>query len=385
MQVEAAFGGLAALNRVWFSGTIIVLCILLMYSAAQPAARQDSHQAFWLSHHLFGLFWFCLLLHGPVFWSWAGVPLLLYIWRRVRAGQGGAVLREATLEEPDVLRLAFDNTDGKLFKYEEGMYVKIKAPDISATEWHPFTISSAPKSHVLTVHIRVTARSKKDFVSWTAALHEHIREWYNPHERSNIMFYDPETPTEIGRRHSIINPEKPLLLVDGPYAAPCTNIPAYNTVMLVSGGIGLTPFASALTSLLCYKFRDAVNPAVKEKIRPRHVYFYWLFQMKDYTSFKWFAKLLSNLRCRYLEEIQQPSYLRYSQGDTGGGSGDIEEISLRINLFVTRGDPKISEAPERDPVQELAALAQRGVPVYEPPPSERPGVVTVKVYGHHFL
>ena len=107
--VETAFGGLSALNRIWFSGCIVGTCILLMYAAAQPATRADSHQAFWLAHHLFGVFWLFLLFHGPVFWMWAIGPLLLYAWRRVNQGrQGvgprgqGAVLREVTMQEPNV-------------------------------------------------------------------------------------------------------------------------------------------------------------------------------------------------------------------------------------------------------------------------------------------
>lgn len=62
-----------------------------------------------------------------------------------------------------VLRLAFENvagSDNHLFNYEEGMYVKIRAPDLSLTEWHPFTISSAPKSPVRTVRYMWPVSSK---------------------------------------------------------------------------------------------------------------------------------------------------------------------------------------------------------------------------------
>jgi hypothetical protein len=57
-------------------------------------------------------------------------------------------------------------------------YLKLQVPDISKTEWHPFTISSAPRSQVLTVHIKVTSRA--DMVSWTAALQSYLREWCEP-------------------------------------------------------------------------------------------------------------------------------------------------------------------------------------------------------------
>eukprot|EP01046_Picozoa_sp_COSAG06_P060286 COSAG06_NODE_12767_length_1332_cov_1.765612_3_plen_50_part_01 len=39
-----------------------------------------------------------------------------------------------------VLRLAFDNTNNQLFggnAYREGTYIRIQAPDLSITEWHP--------------------------------------------------------------------------------------------------------------------------------------------------------------------------------------------------------------------------------------------------------
>ena len=85
---------------------------------------------------------------------------------------------------------------------------------------------------------------------------------------------------------------------------------SYETVMLVAGGIGLTPFASALKSLIQFKLAEAVDPGKKSAIRPRHIYFYWLFQMADYEAFQWFAKLLSHLRRVYL--AQKQSYLRHS-------------------------------------------------------------------------
>ena len=142
-------------------------------AAAQQPTRHESFKTFWLSHHLFVVFWGCLMLHGPVFWLWSGLPLLFYFVYRMRQGRQRVLLREVVLERPDVIRLSFSNRyvdrDGKfherdpipegcrreLFEYTEGMYIKIMFPDMSAVEWHPFTISSAPQDPVLTVHIKV--------------------------------------------------------------------------------------------------------------------------------------------------------------------------------------------------------------------------------------
>ena len=145
--VETAFEsarwyGIPGLGWKWFTGSVTTMCILVMYSAAQDATRRHSHKAFWLSHQLFGLFWLCLLLHGPIFYAWISAPLLLYATHRMRIGRREVVLRECTLEEPNVLRLAFDNTDHKIFggsNYREGTYVRIMAPDLSVTECKPRT------------------------------------------------------------------------------------------------------------------------------------------------------------------------------------------------------------------------------------------------------
>jgi|EP01047_Picozoa_sp_COSAG01_P048984 ferredoxin-NADP reductase len=55
----------------------------------------------------------------------------------------------------------------------------------------------------------------------------------------------------IGRLTSL-RPPGSLINIDGPYAAPCTAIPTYKTVMLVSGGIGLTPFASGMAAVASF-------------------------------------------------------------------------------------------------------------------------------------
>ena len=205
------------------------------------------------------------------------------------------------------------------------------------------------------MHIKISSR-RDGIMSWTEALSRYLMKrpsddeepWYNPDGRSNLMMYGDDGG--IGRALSLTG--GPLLKIDGPHAAPCTHIPHYETVMLVAGGIGLTPFASALKSLIQFKLAEAVDPGKKSAIRPRHIYFYWLFQMADYEAFQWFAKLLSNLRRVYL--AQKQSYLRHSTAP-GKASANSQEISLQINLIVTRGDKK-NDSKDRDPEGELGMV-----------------------------
>lgn len=192
---------------------------------------------------------------------------------------------------------------------------------------------------MLTVHIKVSSR-RDGIVGWTEALRTYLRSWYNPSGKhdQNLMLYTEEPANSgrltIGRSLSLAG--GPLLRVDGPHAAPCTHIPHYDTVMLVAGGIGLTPFASALKALIQYKLQQAVDPGEHRQIRPRYVYFYWLFQMSDYESFQWFAKLLARLRLVYLKEKMRHDRLSRS----GAAVEHMQSVQLRINLIITRGDAR---------------------------------------------
>ena len=42
-----------------------------------------------------------------------------------------------------------------LSKYYAGQYAFVNFPTVSALEWHPFTISSAPSGQHVTFHIKV--------------------------------------------------------------------------------------------------------------------------------------------------------------------------------------------------------------------------------------
>lgn len=223
------------------------------------------------------------------------------------------------------------------------------------------------------MHIKVSSR-RDGIVSWTEALRTYLRSWYSPNEEhGNLMLYTEEPQGSgrltIGRSLSLAG--GPLLRVDGPHAAPCTHIPHYDTVMLVAGGIGLTPFSSALKALIQYKLQQAVDPREQKAIRPRYIYFYWLFQMTDYESFQWFAKLLARLRLVYLKEKAH----HYRHTMSSAAAGFTQSIQLRINLIITRGDAR-NDKRDSKPKEDLRALCN-GMPQYKV--TDKGGKFTAKV------
>ena len=89
----------------------------------------------------------------------------------------------------------------------------------------------------------------------------------------------------------------PIFKVDGPHSAPCQHISEFRDVILVGAGIGLTPFASTLCSLIDHKWR--VHPPRY----PNTCYLHWSFRMTEFSNFVWFVRLLAEVRALYISDM----------------------------------------------------------------------------------
>jgi NADPH oxidase 5 len=87
------------------------------------------------------------------------------------------------------------------------------------------------------------------------------------------------------RRRRLHNPYELVAQLDGPYGTPSREIFESRFPVLIGAGIGVTPFASILESIV----RRAENGSPG----PEKVHFYWL--NRDAYSFEWFADLLLDL------------------------------------------------------------------------------------------
>ncbi|ORX74543.1 hypothetical protein DL89DRAFT_254365 [Linderina pennispora] len=79
----------------------------------------------------------------------------------------------------------------------------------------------------------------------------------------------------------------PRILVDGPYGAPTQQVFDYECVVLIGGGIGVTPMASVLKSM----YYQLLSPPCMRRVRK--VYFLWV--CRDVQSLEWFQDLLAAL------------------------------------------------------------------------------------------
>ncbi len=166
-------------------------------------------------------------------------------------------------------------------------YISIRIPSVSENENHPFSIASAPGDEELQVVIKVVG-------DWTGELRRQVED-------------------------GTVCPGV-MVTVFGPYGAPAQSVFKYRSVILVCGGIGVTPFASILqffnTNLQHDKESfDHTNPrhgqtpcryrsqtvaenshyvnfltTLQHGARTEEVQFIWV--CSDLTSLSWFTNVL---------------------------------------------------------------------------------------------
>lgn len=289
--------------------------------------RIGGFRIFWAVHQNWLPVYILLLLHGPRCWIWFLWPCILLICDRLVSRErrrAQVVLVSAELLKGKVMKLTFNLPAG--FLYQAGQYVQLCCDQVSPTEWHPFTLTSAPEDGQLSVHIRCP-----DELDWCAELRRKLLEnpvnnlsgTHQPPEPGCRVLYKPysqlmslvsngaaiqgtcyeyfsqpklvevlnpqgvvsktwgehartsasdhgDLPTSSGRSfNELMRPTVPRdavrIRLDGPHGAPSELVWRHRVVMLVGAGIGVTPFASILRSI---QLRNAASGRTKP-IKPQ--------------------------------------------------------------------------------------------------------------------
>ncbi|KAL9630586.1 MAG: hypothetical protein Q9164_006339 [Protoblastenia rupestris] len=302
------------------TGHVMLFCMLMMFTTAHVRIRQQSYEAFWYTHHLFIPFLLSLYTHatgcfvrdttlphspfaGSPFWDhcigyegwrWelvgGGLYLCERIYREISSRRPCKISR--VVRHPyDALEIQFQKPS---MKYKAGQWLLLNVPEVSTTQWHPFTITSCPFDNYISVHIRQVG-------DWTRALGDALGA--GPIQAKEYDGLDNMGMYEIAL---MPNQEMPAIRVDGPYGAPAEDVFDNEIAVLIGTGIGVTPWASILKNI--YNQRAGPNPPRRLK----RVEFIWV--CKDTKTFEWFQHLLSSLEEQSLDAAAHsgagPEFLR---------------------------------------------------------------------------
>jgi len=315
--------------------TGIVLCIVIGFTIfyARDAVRRKpgGFTEFFFSHLMYILTGILCLFHGKTFWTWFVAPGVIFFIEKIlhsqflkRALHGRMYIENATTLPSTVTHLEI--TRPKTFNFNSGDYIFITIPELTSYEKHPFTISSSSEEkNVITCHIRGVG-------IWTNKLFKFVEK--KERERKEMLAIEPkhvdpaqvivttngETALEMESCNGCTGDktaENPWrantrrwfrkqnfeVYVDGPYGAPAVEIFEAEHAVLIAGGIGVTPYASMLQTIMDMHNKYYVKcPGCDEVFMPegaqiqtkiKKLDFIWI--NRDRKSFEWFLDLLRKL------------------------------------------------------------------------------------------
>lgn len=353
------------------TGILMVVCILVAYPLT--LVRRDHFNVFWNSHHLLLVMLLLMCFHDSgksIFWLI--IPLVVYtVPRSMReTANSRTKVIDAYLKKGEVLCLRVQKPKSWDANLKAGMYAMINIPKISSSEWHPFTLTSAPSDPYLEFHIR-------DLGDFTHTLHSHVGSlqasasqhqiekkmkcmldmseysgiqdktthgstefdyiidvddlWAAGPSSSSETDYTLSESLELGDSHPIqaaarkkaqpqtrVTPNM-AVYVDGPFGASSQGFSDYPIMILVGAGIGVTPMISVLKDLL-------VNPGKMER-----VYFYWT--VRDRDAFDWFSGLMDKIYKRDQKKVLQVRHFLTSVKDDDRDIGAVLLNHARRSKF----------------------------------------------------
>ncbi|KAG0054002.1 hypothetical protein BGZ83_012172 [Gryganskiella cystojenkinii] len=281
------------------------------------------------------------------------------------------VLHPSKVVEVQIIK-SNNGSGGGAFKAKAGQYVFLNCPDISAFEWHPFTITSAPEEDYVSVHIRIVG-------DWTTAFARRLGCSFDDEQQFWIeelmsrstsgqssgidrsKAYSTDAKYRSGASAASILQQNtevmtlPRVLLDGPYGSPSEDAFNYEIAVLVGAGIGVTPFASVLKHI----WYSVMQPT--KIITLRKVYFFWVCRDRD--AFEWFQDLLIALEEQNLSDfLEIRSYL------TGElCSEELNTILMEARASAAAAASKHLRRKMKEQQQAQQGTGEHGADLFQPP------------------
>ncbi|OWM90528.1 hypothetical protein CDL15_Pgr014831 [Punica granatum] len=212
-------------GRIYLAGEVALMTGLIIWVTSLPMIRRKRFEIFYYAHHLYMVFLLLFLFHGGdrhFYTVFPGIFLfgLDKILRIIQSRPKTCIL-SATIFSSRAMELTIPK-DPRL-KYAPTSIVFVKIPRISKLQWHPFSITSSSAADEEMITIIAKCEGK-----WTNDLYRMIHE---------------ELASDAGQTNC------PPVYIEGPYGPPSINFLRYDSILLIAGGIGVTPFLSIIQEI----------------------------------------------------------------------------------------------------------------------------------------
>lgn len=206
------------------AGVISLVIGLLMWITSLPQIRRKCFETFYYTHHLYIVFLVSFLFHAGdrhFYWILPGVFLFgLDKTLRIVQSRSESRILSARLYSCKAVELVLPK-DPRL-NYAPSSFIFMNIPSISQFQWHPFSITSSSSVDKHTMSVMMKCEGK-----WTDSVYKKLEEAADS-DTNNIT-----------------------IRVEGPYGPVSVDFLRYDTLFLVAGGIGITPFLNILQELAC--------------------------------------------------------------------------------------------------------------------------------------
>lgn len=212
-------------GRIYVAGEITLITGLVIWITSLPQIRRRKFEIFYYTHHLYILFFVFFLFHAGDRHFYMVFPgLFLFgidkILRIIQSRTETCVVSARILPCKSVeLTLPKDQR----LKYKPTSVVYVKIPRISRFQWHAFSLISSSSVDDKTMTIVVKCDK-----SWTRSLYDMI---------------STEREGESDQLKCIS------IAVEGPYGPTSMDFLRYDQLLLIAGGIGITPLLSILQEI----------------------------------------------------------------------------------------------------------------------------------------
>ncbi|XVE56339.1 hypothetical protein DITRI_Ditri04bG0001300 [Diplodiscus trichospermus] len=210
-------------GRIYLAGEITLVTGLVMWITSLPQIRRKRFEIFYYMHHLYIVFLVFFLLHAGdrhFYMIFPGVFLFgLDKLLRILQSRPETYLLSARLYPCKAVELILPK-DTRL-KYAPTSIIFVKIPSISKFQWHSFSITSSSTidNHSMSVIVKCDGW-------WTSSLYDKIQ---------------AELDSDADHKMKSMP-----VAIEGPYGPSSMTFLRYDSLLLVAGGIGITPFLSIL-------------------------------------------------------------------------------------------------------------------------------------------